>query len=54
MSTSNKKLIRKLIDLGSGVRGHRINGSDKVEIKKDINRIIAKARTRSKKADIVG
>lgn len=54
MSASNGKLIRELIDLGSCVSGHRVNGSDKAEIKKDINRIIVKARTRSKKADFVG
>ncbi len=53
MSESNGKLIRELIDLGSSVSGHRVNGSDKAEIKKDINRLIAKIRTRSKKADIV-
>lgn len=54
MSASNEKLIRELIDLGSSVRGHRVNGSDKVEIKKDINRIIVKAKTRGKKADFEG
>ena len=54
MSASNGKLIRELIDLGSSVSGHRVNGSDKAEIKKDINRIIVKVRTRRKKADFVG
>ena len=54
MSESNGKLIRELIDLGSSVSGHRVNGSDKVEIKKDINRIIVKAKTRGKKADFEG
>ena len=43
MSESNGILIRELIDLGSSVSGHRVHGSDKTEIKKDINRIIAKA-----------
>ena len=54
MSESNGILIRELIALGSSVSGRRVHGSDKTEIKKDISRIIAKARTRSKKADIVG
>ena len=49
MSASNEKLIKELIDLGSDVRGHRVNGSDKAEIKKDIKQIIVKARTRGKK-----
>jgi hypothetical protein len=39
MSASNEKLIKELINLGS----------DKAEIKKDINQIIVKARTRGKK-----
>ena len=39
MSASNEKLIKELIDLGSDVRGHRVNGSDKAEIKKDINQM---------------
>lgn len=54
MSASNGKLIRELIDLGSDVRGHRVDGSNKAEIKKNISRIIADARTRSKKAHFVG
>lgn len=54
MSASNGKLIRDLIDLGSSVRGHQVHDSDKAEIKKDINRIIVKARTRSKKTDFEG
>ena len=46
---SRGKFIRELVDLGSDVRGHRVNGSNKAEIKKDINQIIVKARTRGKK-----
>ena len=53
MSESNGKLIRKLIDLGSGVRGHQVHGSDNAEIKKNLSQIITASRTR-KKAEPVG
>jgi hypothetical protein len=53
MSTSNKKLISELIDLGSGVRGHQVNGSDNTEIKKNLSQIITASRAR-KKAEPVG
>ena len=49
MSASNEKLIKELINLGSDVRGHRVNGSDKAEIKKNICQILTDARVRRKK-----
>ena len=42
---SRGKLIKELIDLGSDINCHRVNGSDKAEIKKNISRIITDART---------
>lgn len=50
VGASNGKLIRELIDLGSNVSGHRVNGSDKAEIKKNISKIISDARSRRKKS----
>jgi thiamine monophosphate synthase len=52
MSVSNGKIIKELIDLGADVSGYRVNGSDKSEIKKNITRIIANARTHGKKEHI--
>ena len=42
---SRGKLIKELIDLGYDIKCHRVNGSDKDEIKKNISRIITDART---------
>jgi len=52
MSSHNKQLIRKLIDLGADVSGHRVNGANKIEIKKNIKRIIEEARARNKKTNL--
>ena len=48
MSAPNEKLIRALIDLGSNARGHRVDGSNKADIKNHVRKIIAAARNRRK------
>lgn len=54
MSTSNQRYIRELVDIGNGVRGHRVSGSTKAETKNNIRRVFADARKRATTANIVG
>lgn len=50
----NKQLISELVTIGSGLKGHRIEGSNKAEIKKNIRRVFENARQRSEARNIMG
>lgn len=50
----NKQLVSELVEIGNEVKGHRINGSNKAEIKKNIRRVFANARQRSEARNIMG
>lgn len=53
--SKNKELVRELVDIGTAVQGHRIQGSNKAEIKKNIRRIFENARQqRSEARNLMG
>jgi hypothetical protein len=45
MSMSKQEVVKSFIELGNGIRGHKVSGS-KNEIQNNVNRVFANARKR--------
>ncbi len=44
VNASKQERIKELIELGNGVRGHRVSGRTKAETKNNIRNVFAKSR----------
>lgn len=51
---SKQKVVTSFIELGNNIRGHRVSGENKNEIKENLNRVFANARKRLNSNNIVG
>lgn len=53
MNMLKQELIATFIEIGNGIQGHRVSGTNKTQINKNVKRVFANARKRIDSQNLV-